>query len=259
MKPENRPRSFFIEQLSKPFRGFRRGYLELRDHRKEARLAISDARLALENTLIDRGISDEDLLHINSVIDIAYYYHLGQRRFSGEPYITHPLKVAAIVAQNDHIKANELREHVELALCHDLYEDSFISEEKLRKVLSHPSIATGVGLLSKFIKSKDVPKKSDAQYFIDLLDNGTPMIRRVKIADWIHNLQTTPSLSDSLSPDDYEQVQKFQGKFGDTSRFILPLIRTFDEDERAYLYETLSTNYNSFKPDNAPPLQDLAA
>lgn len=256
MSPDRPPRRI-PEAIRRSFVGMQRGYYQLKDHRREAREVICNVRSDLERILIERGISDEDLIRINNVIDFAYFHHLGQYRFTGEPYITHPLKVAALVAQNPYIPDGELRDHVELALCHDLLEDTFLTEERLARVLNHQHIATGVGLLSKFIKSKGGSKKSDDEYFHELSQSGTPMARRVKIADWIHNLQTTPALTEGLDDNKSKQIKKFQSKFGETSKYILPLVRTFDESEKQYLYKTLKENYDQFKPESAPDLAPM--
>ena len=60
----------------------------------------------------------------------AYYYseqaHYGQTRRSGEPYVTHPLAVASILARM-HMDAQSLM----AALLHDVIEDTGVNKEDI--------------------------------------------------------------------------------------------------------------------------------
>ena len=80
---------------------------------------------ALANTLADY-LSPEQV----NLVRRAYYYaeqaHEGQRRRSGEPYVTHPLAVAAILADM-HMDHQSLM----AAMLHDVIEDTAISKKTL--------------------------------------------------------------------------------------------------------------------------------
>jgi GTP pyrophosphokinase len=61
--------------------------------------ADSDALAGLREVLrITRP--DADIGLINQAHDVAAFWHQGQTRKSGDPYITHPLAVATILAEN---------------------------------------------------------------------------------------------------------------------------------------------------------------
>ena len=66
-----------------------------------------------------------------STIKRAYFYaeqaHYGQARRTGEPYVTHPLAVATVLARMhmDH-------ESIMAALLHDVIEDTGVSKEDIR-------------------------------------------------------------------------------------------------------------------------------
>ena len=66
----------------------------------------------------------EKIHYIDKAFELADRAHDGQKRASGEPYITHPLAVATIVAQM-HLDV----ETIQAALLHDTVEDTFINEK----------------------------------------------------------------------------------------------------------------------------------
>ena len=67
------------------------------------------------------------------VVRRAYLFsakeHKGQVRASGEPYLTHPLEVANVLAE---IKMDAVT--VSIGLLHDIVEDTMISLEKLEEM-----------------------------------------------------------------------------------------------------------------------------
>ena len=68
----------------------------------------------------------EKIHYIDKAFELADRAHDGQKRASGEPYITHPLAVATIVAQM-HLDV----ETIQAALLHDTVEDTFINEKDI--------------------------------------------------------------------------------------------------------------------------------
>ena len=83
------------------------------------------------------------------IIDQAYIYsakvHEGQMRLSGEPYLTHPLEVAYILAD---MKLDSVS--IAAALLHDVIEDTYTTSEEIKDMfgpdVSH--IVSGVTKLS---------------------------------------------------------------------------------------------------------------
>ena len=65
---------------------------------------------------------------ISEVLDFATKKHEGQRRVSGEPYITHPIAVANIL-----LDLGMDYSSVCAALLHDVLEDTDTTEEELRE------------------------------------------------------------------------------------------------------------------------------
>ena len=81
------------------------------------------------------------------VVRRAYLFsakeHKGQVRASGEPYLTHPLEVANVLAE---IKMDAVT--VSIGLLHDIVEDTMISLEKLEEMFGS-EIAHIVDALTK--------------------------------------------------------------------------------------------------------------
>ena len=84
------------------------------------------------------------------IIKRAYYYadnlHTGQRRQSGEPYITHPLNVAYILAE-----MHADRDTVCAGLLHDTLEDTHVTKEDISNDFNHEvaALVDGVTKISK--------------------------------------------------------------------------------------------------------------
>src|SRR4026208_1108553 len=118
--------------------------------------------------------------------------HKGQVRASGEPYLTHPLEVANILAE---MKMDAVT--VSVGLLHDVVEDTLVSLEDVEKIFG-PDVAhivDGVTKISQiYFTSKE---EKQAENFRKMLLAMTDDIRviMVKVADRLHNLPTPPHLS----------------------------------------------------------------
>ena len=122
---------------------------------------------------------------------VARDAHEGQMRTSGEPYITHPVAVARILADMrlDH-------ETLMAALLHDTIEDTPVTKEELAEIFSE-SIAELVEGVSKLDKLKFRDKKeAQAENFRKMMMAMTQDIRviLIKLADRTHNMRTLGAL-----------------------------------------------------------------
>lgn len=121
----------------------------------------------------------------------AYYFaeqaHDGQRRRSGEPYVTHPLAVASILADM-HMDHQSLM----AAMLHDVIEDTGIAKEALAKQFG-AAVAELVDGVSK-LTQMDFQSKAEAQAenFQKMAMAMAKDIRviLVKLADRLHNMRT---------------------------------------------------------------------
>ena len=126
----------------------------------------------------------------------AYFYaeqaHDGQRRRSGEAYVTHPLAVASILADM-HMDHQSLM----AAMLHDVIEDTGIAKEALHSQFGE-TVAELVDGVSK-LTQMDFQTKAEAQAenFQKMAMAMARDIRviLVKLADRLHNMRTLEVLS----------------------------------------------------------------
>lgn len=129
---------------------------------------------------------------IEKACDYSKQMHEGQTRSSGEPYYTHPLEVAFILAEM-RMDPNTII----TALLHDTLEDTNAQYEDLQKEFSDEvaSLVDGVSKLTK-IESQTVEGKQ-AENFRKLVLAMSEDIRvlLVKLADRLHNMRTLHHIS----------------------------------------------------------------
>ena len=117
--------------------------------------------------------------------------HASQTRSSGEPYITHPVAVARILAEMrlDH-------ETLMAALLHDVIEDTPITKEQLASLYG-PAVAdlvAGVSKLDKlkFRDHKEAQVENFQKMFLAMVQDIRVIL--IKLADRTHNMRTLGSL-----------------------------------------------------------------
>jgi guanosine-3',5'-bis(diphosphate) 3'-pyrophosphohydrolase len=125
------------------------------------------------------------------IIDKAYVYsarvHDGQVRLSGEPYLSHPLEVAGILAD---MKLDAIS--VAAGLLHDVIEDTHATQEEIHEIfgpeVSH--IVSGVTKLSvlPFDSSKAREAESIRKMLLAMADDIRVIM--IKLADRLHNMRT---------------------------------------------------------------------
>ena len=73
---------------------------------------------------------------IRAAYEFAAAHHAGQNRKDGSPFVTHPLAVAQIVAEELHLDT----ESIVAALLHDTIEDTTATHEEISHLFS-PTVA----------------------------------------------------------------------------------------------------------------------
>ncbi|MGE5669387.1 MAG: bifunctional GTP diphosphokinase/guanosine-3',5'-bis pyrophosphate 3'-pyrophosphohydrolase [Betaproteobacteria bacterium] len=146
------------------------------------------------NQLIDKletYLPHEDVERVQAAYDFAYQAHEGQRRRSGEPYITHPVAVADLLA--------DLRLDAQTliaAILHDVMEDTPTLKEEIttRFGTEVADLVDGVSKLDQIqFKSR---REAQAESFRKMLLAMVRDIRviMVKLADRTHNMRTLGSM-----------------------------------------------------------------
>ena len=132
-------------------------------------------------------LSPADLLRVEEAFVFSERCHRGQRRNSGEPYITHPLAVAGALAE---WKMDAVA--VMAALLHDTIEDTGATKEELIERFGKP-VADLVEGLSKLDKLEFASlHEAQAENFRKMLLAMARDIRviLIKLTDRLHNMQT---------------------------------------------------------------------
>ena len=135
-------------------------------------------------------------LQVREALSLAYDSHAGQARKSGEPFVTHPVEVAAILAG---LRADA--ESVAAGLLHDTVEDcdavSFAEIEAgfgaaVRKIVEGETKFSKVGALATGATTAASPSDTAAtdlqQLFLAMTEEVRIIV--VKLADRLHNMRT---------------------------------------------------------------------
>jgi len=142
------------------------------------------------NDIIDK-ISEYHPQADVDILDRAYIYsarvHDGQVRLSGEPYLSHPLEVAGILAD---MKLDVFS--VAAGLLHDVIEDTHAVPEEIEKLFGPEilHIVSGVTKLSSlsFHSSRARQAESLRKMFLAMADDIRVIL--IKLADRLHNMRT---------------------------------------------------------------------
>ena len=130
---------------------------------------------------------------------VSAKFHKGQLRMNGEPYLTHPLEVANILAE---IKLDAVT--VTAGLLHDVLEDTLMSPGDLRKQFGEEvyQIVEGVTKISQVQFTSSHQKQAENFRKMLLAMSGDIRVLLVKLADRLHNMRTL----EYLSPDRRERI-----------------------------------------------------
>ena len=142
------------------------------------------------NDIIDKiadYVPEADL----DIVKRAYIYsarvHEGQVRLSGEPYLSHPLEVAGVLAD---MKLDP--ESIAAGLLHDVIEDTSATPQEIKDLFGPEilHIVSGVSKLSglTFGSSQARQAESIRKMFLAMADDIRVIL--IKLADRLHNMRT---------------------------------------------------------------------
>ncbi|MBU1690890.1 MAG: bifunctional (p)ppGpp synthetase/guanosine-3',5'-bis(diphosphate) 3'-pyrophosphohydrolase [Gammaproteobacteria bacterium] len=137
-------------------------------------------------------LKPEDIAQIEAAYHLSDSAHAGQFRKSGEPYISHPLAVAEILA-DWHLDAQTLM----AALLHDVVEDTAITKKEIAERFGKAvaELVDGVSKLDKIEFQTEI--HAQAENFRKMLLAMARDVRviLIKIADRLHNMRTLGAMA----------------------------------------------------------------
>ena len=146
-------------------------------------------------------LKPEDIAQIEAAYEVARAAHSGQFRKSGEPYITHPLAVARILAEW-HLDPQALM----AALLHDVVEDTPTTKGEISKRFGK-AVADLVDGVSKIDRIEFATlQHAQAENFRKMLLAMARDVRviLIKLADRLHNMRTL----DAVHAEKQERIAK---------------------------------------------------
>ncbi len=158
--------------------------------------------------LAESRYSDAEIQRLKDAFTLARHAHGRQRRKSGEPYIFHPIAVAAIVVGELQLDANTAI----AAFLHDVVEDTDFTIDDIQNIFG-ADVAFLVRVVTKQTKEKYTSTKQ-VDNFRQLLNSVQYDIRAIllKLADRLHNMRTL----ESMRPDKQMKIA------GETDYFYAP-------------------------------------
>ena len=144
------------------------------------------------NDIIDKVASYSDIADVDlDFIKKAYVYsakvHSGQKRVSGEPYLSHPLEVSSVLAD---LKLDV--PSIVTGLLHDTIEDTLATREEIKQLFGEEiaflvDATTKISLLPHV---SDVEKQAESFRKLILATAEDIRVVFVKLADRLHNMRT---------------------------------------------------------------------
>ncbi len=139
---------------------------------------------------IEQRMTDDEMQLIRKAYEYAHKAHAPQSRNTGEPYITHPISVARIVAEELMLGSASIA----AALLHDVVEDTPTTIEDIRREFGE-EVAFLVQVVTK-VKKPDYEMSKQLDNFKQMLDSIHYDIRAllIKLSDRLHNMRTLSSM-----------------------------------------------------------------
>ena len=168
---------------------------------------------------------------IRAAFEFAAKAHGPQMRKDGSPFITHPLAVAQIVAEELHLDS----ESIEAALLHDTIEDTSATHEDISRLFS-PTVADLVEGISKLTRvhytSKEEEQMENLRKMLMAMSKDIRVIL-IKISDRLHNMRTM----------EYQTPEKQKQKSFETMEIYAPIAHRLGMQKMKWELEDLSLKY----------------
>ena len=195
--------------------------------------------------------------YIGKAYDVAEKMHDGQLRRSGEPYFTHPVEVAKILAE---LGMDE--ETLAAGLLHDAVEDTSYTEKELVGEFGEGVglLVDGVTKLGSIVFDNKEERQAENMRKMFLAMSKDIRVLIIKLADRLHNLRTI----------NYLNEEKIQDKCRETLEIYAPLASRlgiyamkFELEDMAFkhlypqAYEQLTSNVAAKKEERQTALDHV--
>ena len=154
-------------------------------------MRVNDFGIGLIDLLEKNG--NYDMERIGKALDFATAAHEGQFRKSGEPYITHPIHVAKILASYESDS-----DAIIAALLHDTVEDTPVTIDEIKKEFGENvmQLVDGVTKLNKLsFNSREEQQIENIRKMLLAMAKDIRVIL-IKLADRLHNIRTMDAQSE---------------------------------------------------------------
>ncbi|MFC2169353.1 RelA/SpoT family protein [Acidobacteriota bacterium] len=150
---------------------------------------------------VSSSYSDKDITLLKKAYVFAAQAHKGQIRRSGEPYLSHPLEVAGMLAG---LKLDQTT--LAAGLLHDVLEDTDVTASELRQAFGEEIcyLVEGVTKISRIQESSPETRLAESIRKIIIAMTDDLRVIFIKLADRIHNLKTLKFLPE----DKQKQIAK---------------------------------------------------
>jgi len=172
-----------------------------------------------------------DLAMIDKAYRYAVEHHGEQKRKDGSPYVTHPIAVAQIVAEELHLDS----ESIVAALLHDTIEDTDATYEDVSREFSRTiaDLVEGVSKLTRVVyTTKEEEQMENLRKMLMAMAKDIRVIL-IKIADRTHNMRTM----------EYQSKEKQRQKSLETMEIYAPIAHRLGMQRMKWELEDTSLKY----------------
>jgi guanosine-3',5'-bis(diphosphate) 3'-pyrophosphohydrolase len=202
--------------------------------------------------------SKSDVSLVDDAYGIAFAAHTDQKRDNGEPYITHPLAVANILAGYRLDSSSIIT-----ALLHDVIEDTSVTLASVQKKFGAEvaGLVDGVTKLTRLELQSDRTKQAENFRKLVLAMSKDIRVLIVKLADRLHNMRTIgavakPERRMRIARETMEIYAPLAERIGMESVKTELQTRSFAELD-AEAYETIQARLNFLRGQGADVIEEV--
>src|SRR3989344_9353246 len=169
--------------------------------------------------IVDKKVGLEDREQIEWSYALAKQFHREQKRDEGVRYFEHCREVALLLVKYGPSNPEE----IVVGFLHDIYEDQFVPRGMVKKLFGQ-EVNEALKILSHekpfYKRHGKIDKTSeDKKEYFDLIRQGSLLMKRVKLADRLNNMETLQFCTKE------KQLRKIK----ETRDYILPIAEETDK------------------------------